>query len=216
MHVCALAETLGIRTALAPIHAGVLSALGMLVAPAGRQLSRTLSNLVGECTDAMINAAFAALADQGRRTLAEEGYATDSLDFNHTLDVCYRGQSYTLNIPWHDLQSTESLFHAQHKMRFGHQLDMPVEIINIRLGITAASPDIELPDVSRTTAGQCEYGHIHGIDTAVEIWDRSRLGADQLIGGPAIITDANSTTYVAPGWCSKMDHKGNLILNRTT
>ncbi|MGB5261764.1 MAG: hydantoinase/oxoprolinase family protein, partial [Gammaproteobacteria bacterium] len=43
LHVCALAEALGMARALVPVQAGVLSALGMLVAPPSRQLSHTLT-----------------------------------------------------------------------------------------------------------------------------------------------------------------------------
>ncbi|NIN36157.1 MAG: hydantoinase/oxoprolinase family protein, partial [Gammaproteobacteria bacterium] len=35
MHVCALAEALGIKHAMTPVEAGVLSAMGMIVAPPG-------------------------------------------------------------------------------------------------------------------------------------------------------------------------------------
>ena len=44
LHVCALADAMGMRRALVPANAGVLSALGMLVAPQGRQFSRTWSS----------------------------------------------------------------------------------------------------------------------------------------------------------------------------
>ena len=53
LHVCALADALAMRHALVPIHAGVLSALGMLVAPRGRQLSHTLCLPVALLADKM-------------------------------------------------------------------------------------------------------------------------------------------------------------------
>ena len=43
LHVCALAEALDIPRALLPNHAGVLSAVGMLVTPPGRELSQTVA-----------------------------------------------------------------------------------------------------------------------------------------------------------------------------
>jgi N-methylhydantoinase A len=41
LHVCALAEAMNMTRALVPVHGGVLSALGMIVAQPGRQHSRT-------------------------------------------------------------------------------------------------------------------------------------------------------------------------------
>jgi len=73
LHVCALAEALGMRRALAPIHAGVLSALGMLVAPPGRQLSRTVNGLLAQMPEEAIEAAFDELAATGLDALAAEG-----------------------------------------------------------------------------------------------------------------------------------------------
>ena len=46
LHVCALAEALEMGRALVPARAGALSAFGMLVAPAGRQYSKTLAVLL--------------------------------------------------------------------------------------------------------------------------------------------------------------------------
>ncbi|MGI9322435.1 MAG: hydantoinase/oxoprolinase family protein, partial [Pseudomonadales bacterium] len=41
MHLCQLAETLEITEAIVPVHAGVLSALGMLATKPGREMTRT-------------------------------------------------------------------------------------------------------------------------------------------------------------------------------
>jgi N-methylhydantoinase A len=65
LHVCALAEALGMTRALVPVHAGVLSALGMLVTPAGRTLTRTRLGLLAEIGDAEIEAALDHLAESG-------------------------------------------------------------------------------------------------------------------------------------------------------
>ncbi len=65
LHVCDLARALGIRETLVPRDAGVLSALGMLAAPSGRQLSRTLSGVLTPARRREIGVAL--------RTLAEEG-----------------------------------------------------------------------------------------------------------------------------------------------
>ena len=66
LHVCALAEALGIRQALVPVHAGVLSALGMLAAPRGRQLLHSVPGLIEEQTDAQLTSRLQSLAAPGR------------------------------------------------------------------------------------------------------------------------------------------------------
>ena len=62
LHVCALAERLGVARALFPANAGVLSALGMLAAPRARELSRThVAQLAAVEATALVRP-FAALA----------------------------------------------------------------------------------------------------------------------------------------------------------
>ena len=58
LHVCALADALGLSRALVPVHAGVLSALGMLAAPRSRQLSRTLTGLLAEFSEEAVMQSF--------------------------------------------------------------------------------------------------------------------------------------------------------------
>lgn len=60
--------------ALVPVHAGVLSALGMLAAPRGRQLSRTLTGPLSALGAERVEQVLAALADSGRRALSAEGW----------------------------------------------------------------------------------------------------------------------------------------------
>ena len=47
-------------------------------------------------------AAFAALAEQGRQALIDEGVAMDTLETLPSVDLRYAGQSYHLNVPWSD------------------------------------------------------------------------------------------------------------------
>jgi N-methylhydantoinase A len=67
LHVCALADALGMKHALVPIHAGVLSALGMLAAPRGRQLSHTQCGLIKDQHEAQLRKRFQALVLRGGR-----------------------------------------------------------------------------------------------------------------------------------------------------
>jgi N-methylhydantoinase A len=188
----------------------------MIVAPPGRQLSKTLSSLVSDITDNFINSAINDLAEQAKLVLAREGVNTSHLKQSPSLDVCYRGQSFTLNIPWNGLAEVEKSFHEQHEKRFGHRLDMPVEIINVRLGITAEVQPIEISAISNPThhsdAQASVQGRVFGHDQPVDIWQRDQLAVEQHITGPAVIMDDTSTTYVANNWQCKLDRIGNLLL----
>jgi N-methylhydantoinase A len=46
------------------------------------------------------------------------------------------------------------------------------------------------------------------------VYARDGLGAADEIAGPAIVTQLDTTTLVAPGWCALVDDWGNLLLER--
>jgi len=215
MHVCALAEALGICRALVPVQAGVLSALGMLVAPPARQLSRTLGGLLASYDEATVNEALDDLAARGRAALRAEGVEPTEITTEPCLDLCYRGQSYCLTIAWQGtLSDVTETFHLSHAHRYGHRLAMPVELINVRMGLRAEPPVLPLPKLhphaERTASGEAR---VYGVPGTVPIWHRECLVGGQRLVGPAIIAETTATTFVAPAWNSHVDDYGNLHLS---
>lgn len=214
LHVCALAESLGMHQALVPVHAGVLSALGMLAAPRGRQLSRSVTGLLADHTHTDLERHFAELAATGMQALATEGVMADDLQRRCSLDLRYCGQSHTLNLPWDDAVDTTEAFHLAHQTRFGHRLALPIELVNIRLALTAPALAVQLAAPPRHATEASRRATLYGIGEEATVWLRELLAAGQVIDGPALITERVSTTYLAPGWRCRIDAVGNLVLDR--
>lgn len=214
LHVCALAEMLGMSRALAPIHGGVLSALGMLTAPRGRQLSRTLALDLAGVDAATVDAALAELADSGRQALVREGLMAADLEYQPSLDLCYRGQSYTLNVPWSGIAECEEAFHAAHEQRYGHRLHTPVQLVNVRLAVRAPAQALTLPRWQAVAGIETGESDLYGIDGKVPVWSRSGLMAGHELEGPVIVTEGVSTLYLTAGWRAVVDAVGNLLLER--
>ncbi|MGD2056829.1 MAG: hydantoinase/oxoprolinase family protein [Gammaproteobacteria bacterium] len=217
LHVCALAEALGMTRALVPVHAGVLSALGMLVAPRARQLSHTLAGVLTGFEESYLEAQLQALAGKGREALAAEGIASAEIGIGYSLDLRYQGQSYTLTLPWRGLEATRQAFHAAHERRYGHRLQTPVELVNIRCNLHGRPPAITLPQVEVTSGGGNAPRHerLSGHAGQVPVWERENLPVGQKFTGPALITETVATTYVASAWSYRRDHAGNLLLQRS-
>ncbi|MEJ2592279.1 MAG: hydantoinase/oxoprolinase family protein, partial [Candidatus Thiodiazotropha sp.] len=217
LHVCALADALGMRRALVPVHAGVLSALGMLAARPGRQLVRTWPGLLGELADQQLLAALEALAGEGIQALENEGLKRDAIAATYSLDLRYLGQSYTLNLPWRGCERTAVDFHALHEARYGHRMQAAVELVNLRVALAGPQIALDLPPVPRqAAAAPLEWLGLEGIEARVPRYERSALTGGQRIDGPALITEMASTTWLAPGWDCRLDDSGNLMLSRTT
>jgi N-methylhydantoinase A len=217
LHVCALAESLQIKEALVPIHSGVLSALGMLVAPRERQLSHSRVCLLENINDQQVQQQIDSMALIGLDELVQEGVAESSVQQTASLDLRYAGQSYTLNIPWQNNTDAETAFHLAHQQRYGHRMDLSVEVVNIRLALKAYSAPIHLPEIATSDlpAKPRQHAQLYGFQQTVPVYDRSDLSANTLITGPALITEKVSTTLVASNWQLRLDRVGNMMLRKT-
>ncbi len=216
LHVCALAEALGMTRAIVPLHAGVLSALGMLVAPRTRHLSRTVTGLVSEFTLARISVLFQALEHEGSVALTEEGIAASELTVARSADLRYRGQSYTLTLPWSELAAIDKDFHQAHEQRYGHQLPLPVELVNVRVAVRGPVPAIKLEPACACDPNPAPYAQatLYGVKNTVAVWHRDNMPVDTRVPGPLLVTETVSTTYVAAGWYCQKDRYGNLLLGK--
>jgi N-methylhydantoinase A len=216
LHVCALADALGIRRALVPIHAGVLSALGMLAAPRSRQVSRTLTGVLADFSGDELMQKLQALAAGGTQELVAEGIAAADIETNFSLDLRYQGQSYTLNLPWQGVAATSSAFHAAHEQRYGHRLDTAVELVNLRCGLQASPPQMQLPLLANGALQRYEpsLASLVGVGEPVPVWSRSALYPGQVFPGPALVTETVATTWLPAGWHCRVDPLGNLSLQR--
>jgi N-methylhydantoinase A len=211
LHVCALAEALGMERALVPVHAGVLSALGMLAAEQSRERSRTITRLLSDCKAADISKQFAELVDQAKQEMSAST-ATENckLITVFSVDVRYKGQSYALNLPWRGLENIEQAFHQKHENAYGHQMEIDVELVNLRVRVVAEHDAFEIPAWESDVT--CE-GVILA-SSGRSLINRAGLKVGQQIKGPALITETSSTTWLAEGWSATVDDVGSLALCR--
>jgi N-methylhydantoinase A len=215
LHVCALAETLGMERAMVPVHAGVLSALGMLASRPGRQLSRTALGLLADRTREEMEGALAELAREGRQELLAEGVPEGEIEAEYSLDLRYQGQSSTLNVPWDGIQGSIAGFEGEHERRYGHRMGVEVELVNLRVALRGPAAEFALasPETdTESTAGQMES--LYGVQGQVPVFDRGRLAVGQRMEGPALVTETVATTWIAPGWSCSVDDCGNLSLEK--
>lgn len=216
LHVCALAEAMGMSQALIPIHAGVLSALGMLVAPRSRQLSRTYNALLSDIDSYTISRELEKLIAQGHQALRAEGLGAEQVQVQASLDLRYQGQSYTLNVPWTgDITGVSDAYHRLHERRYGHvMMGSAVELVNIRVQLQGPEPEIPLPLIVGGDDAAVASAQLYAIDGDVTVYKRSQLRVGQQVQGPALITEKISTSLIASGWYCTVHASGSLLLAR--
>ena len=202
LHACELAELLGIRRAMIPVHAGVLSALGMAASAPGREATQAYLKPLDELHADDVETALDELERRLSDELKEAG--ADIADSSRQVDLRYLGQSFTLTLPWPGaVDTTLEAFHAAHARRFGHELDSPVELVNLRVRIRGAAPEIRLAHPDSGT-GRIPEGP----------WvDYEQLPVGAELAGPRTIMADTGAAWIAPGWVAQKDDRGNLLLS---
>lgn len=215
LHVCALADAMGMSNALVPVHGGVLSALGMVVADQGRQFSKTLSLDLQQIDEEEIEAQFDLLERQGIEQLASEGLAATELVTRRSADLRYFGQSYTLNLDWHALPRMRERFAELHRKRYGYTHDVGIELLTIRANVFAENAAFVMPPLNAQP--QCNNNQrcrVYGEAEDAKLIARAGLTPGEQLAGPAIITEYSATTFIASSWSVSVDTFGNLVLQK--
>lgn len=215
MHACEIAERLEIRKVVIPRHAGVLSALGMLLADVVKDYSAPVLRKTDAIGHAEIEALFAPLAGQARHELEAEGFATARQQVARAIDLRYVGQSYELTVPFGG--GFRAAFDRLHQRRYGYaDPGRPTEIVNLRVLASGLTDKPRLPFRRPRRSftpkpSAFRPGRFDGrrVKVAHYRWDALDPGARA--AGPAVITSGEATAVVPPGFKFRIDGFGNVI-----
>lgn len=223
LHVCALADALEMKTAIVPVCSGVLSAFGMLAAPRSRQLSKSLVGILTAVPEGQIQQNFNTLITEATAELIAEGVPHSKIECKYWVDLRYQGQSFTLPVSWQLLGAEKSKkqaiddFHLIHEKRYGHQMDLPVELVTLRVTLSGEMPQPTLDKKTSKREGgpvaETPEIAVNNDWVSVPIYHRDKLQAGDVLLGEALIVETVATTYLAPNWQCRVDEYGNLILS---
>lgn len=219
MHACEIAGELQMATVLIPRYAGVLSALGMLVADVTKDHSASVLRPSTDMTMADLEAACAPLVDAARVELAAEGFSPARQVITRSVDVRYVGQSFEITLPL--TADYRRVFDREHGRTYGYANPArPTEVVNVRVTATGVTPKPRLPftrvvRASRPTPAAVRPGRFAGriVKVAFHRWDDLRPGA--AAAGPVVIAGAEATAVIPPGWSFKVDGYGNVMATRS-
>ena len=171
---------------------------------------------------APLDGAFTALEAEAADWFAQEAVSAEDRSTRRVALMRYEEQGHELPIPWPALGDIAVLgrdFAAAHRGLYGFDLpDVAIEIVTLRVEAAGALPT---PAASRPQGGGAEAA-VTGRQTIrlpagpvdAPIIDRALLGPGAHFAGPAIVTQLDATTLVAPGWQARMDASGALLLTR--
>jgi len=217
LHACSLAQALRIPTVLVPAMPGALSAVGILLAEAVRDYSRTVM-LPGNAAESL-DGYFIELHQRGMTEFAAEGLEGVA---QRTIDMRYRRQGYELNVPYEGgpLRTAMDAFHRLHLQRYGFcDARKPVEVVNLRLRMVAAgepyTPAYRDPVPGDGLAACYAERPLHfaGRSMPARLYRREGLAPGDGIHGPAMITEYTSATVLPPGCHAQVDGFLNLVIS---
>jgi N-methylhydantoinase A/oxoprolinase/acetone carboxylase beta subunit len=218
MHACEIADPLEINTVVVPRHAGVLSALGMLLADVARDYSASVLRPASALTSAALGRRTRPLVSRAHADLAREGFVRGDRVVVRQLDVRYLGQSFEIAVPF--TPGYVSDFHRRHARLYGYSNpDRAVEVVTARVRATGVTSKPVLPRVRRVRPFRPQPADVRPArfsgrsrSTAFHRWSELEPGA--AAHGPAVITGGEATTVVPPGWRFVIDAFGNIVARR--
>jgi N-methylhydantoinase A len=234
LHACYLADWLGMPRIIVPPNPGVSSAYGLLLTDVRIDLVHTDVQREDQLDLKRAAEEIKELENRLIARLNEESVKPQNVRLLHFADMRYAGQAYEIRVPFAEhqkrplgdtLREAIAAFHAGHKDLYGYSYEGVEMIELVNLGVTGFGllkrpqlPERREGDRSPQAAlkGQTRV-YLSQAGDAVEcpVYDRDGLLAGNVIRGPAIIEQYDSTTVIDIGWQGHMERCGNLTLSKT-
>lgn len=225
IHAGVQAIDVGIKTVLVPRRASVLSALGGLVADF--KVSR-IQSFVRDAASVNLdefNALFLKMQADAEKLLPQ----SDDMRIDRYVDVRYEGQVQEVIVPVHtrtrritevNLARAVRDFHDLHEQLYAHKRpDQPVQIVSLRLELVGAREelaaaaqkfDMEDPAQALVATRQVYFGKIGFVEAP--IYDGRRIRPGNLIAGPAVIHEPDTTIVVCKGQEAMLDQYETYVI----
>lgn len=226
LHVNAVARLMGSWPAVAPVSPGVLCALGDATTRMRTETARSFSRRFADTQEAEVLALLDEMAAQTRAELTAEGIDDDAVTSLFEIDVRYEGQAFEVplaidadTLRRDGLAGITRRFDEEHRRLFTFNMDTAHELVNLRavaMGPPLALPAPEIPAGDGNPSAAKLRDHELWMDGRAQpalIYDRARLRAGDVIPGPAIIVEMDSTTLIETGHAGRVDHVGNILIN---
>jgi len=225
LHAAEIAENLKIGKIIVPKNAGVLSALGLLMADSIKDYSKSFLKTVDSLELKELERHFNELEEKSMMEMKEEGFKESDINIFRFLDLRYLGQSYEITIPFRSTTRDDlgfvSDFHRAHQKLYSYQHPhRTVEVVNIRIKAVGVTKKMKfkkyLPQESQSEKALMKTQSIthSGKKFTAPVFNRALLHTGDRISGPALVVDYESTTFLPPSYSLNVDGYLNLIIQR--
>ena len=234
LHSVALAEMISARNVISPAQPGITAALGLLVTDLKYEYTRSVLIPLNEASDEQlnnVNKIVAELKKEADMQLDQDKVSQNQRKYEYIMECRYLGQGFELRAKMPSEQLTKDNvnviidnFYDVHKQQYGHAFkDQITEAITIRV---VASVDTEKLEFTKLKAGGNEnpdYAKLYSRNTIFDDgesvstprYSRDKLLAGDILIGPAVVTQHNSTTIIPPTYKATMLDAGDILIEKS-
>ena len=227
LHANALGRLTGAWPVIVPPSPGVLCALGDATTSARSESARTVLRRFADLTAADLAEILDELAADAGGRLAAQGVPESDQSTTFQIDVRYHGQGFEIPIDVErsllseqgrsePLAALAAAFDAEHERLFSFLLTQDHELVNARATVTGPRPSVAAvtlpPSEGPPDPVDTHPIFVEGASVEAAVYDRATLRAGDVVTGPAIVTEMDSTTLILPGHAATVHASGSLLI----
>lgn len=229
LHGAEVARMLGIPVCIVPSFPGLTSALGLLTTDLKYDAIKTAFQVHPGVDYSQLSADLATMKNALRQQCVKDGINSRRITFERYADARYVGQGYELRVsiphgPLNEsvMQQTIDAFHRHHEAEYGHCfVSSAIELVNIR--VTATGPTEKIQSLPTLSSGSLADAFVKRADCVFRdhvglkvlltaFYRRDGFPLGEVVDGPTILLQPDSTTVIPPGCSGQADAQGNFII----
>ena len=225
-----LAENANINRILIPPTPGVLSAMGLMLAPIQHEALASFETHADSVDLEQLQTIFGPLDDQCKRKMKTDGVDPAETNIEYFAEMRYVGQAHQLEISMGASLSPETLatavktFHEAHQATYNHSDESAAtEFVALRAVHRKDPPEKTLLEAAANapTATPQPTRRPACLDAStgfedIPVFKRADLPIGFDIDGPAVVEQADTTTMIYRNHHARVDEYGNLVIDVKT
>jgi N-methylhydantoinase A len=225
LHANALGRLSSAWPVIIPPGPGVLCAQGDATTSVRDEASRTFIRSFSQTSAKEVARIFRQLAADASRTLDQEGIPRDEQRQSYQVDIRYHGQGLSLTVDFNldeldkrGLDVIGERFDEMHRQLFTFALPEEKELVNLRAVAQGRPTTVRAQRVEKggSDASAAELGehdlYVEGRDQKGRLYDRRKLRSGNVVKGPAVVLQMDTTTLILPGHIGRVDDFGNILI----